>query len=100
MSFAEKIKEYIEEEKTDCNKYKELAETAPEKYAPIIRDIAREEETHRKHLEDILADCGGCSATDEEEAEEETEMETEKEETVSKPVMAEKGEKKRVSDDV
>lgn len=100
MSFVEKIKEYIEEEKADCNKYKELAETAPEKYAPIIRDIAREEATHHKHLEEILADCGGCSAADKEEPEEESEEERDTENTVSKPMLEKMEMKKRVSDDI
>ena len=54
--FSQKITESIWEELADMEKYKALADSAPEKYAPILRDIAKEESAHRKHLEDILAD--------------------------------------------
>lgn len=40
----------IEEEASDAEKYMKMAEEAPEKYAPILRDIAHEELIHRKHL--------------------------------------------------
>jgi rubrerythrin len=56
-SFAAKLKDYIKEEKADSNKYQKLASIAPEKYAPIIRDIAKEEGTHMRHLEMILNEC-------------------------------------------
>ena len=65
MEFAEKLKSYIEEETGDFDKYMKLAAEAPEKYAPIIRDIAKEEAVHKRHLENILADCG-CSMNEEE----------------------------------
>ncbi|MBQ2552997.1 MAG: hypothetical protein II563_09165 [Treponema sp.] len=67
MNFSTKLKEYIEEERSDNDKYLELASLAPEKYAPIIRDIAKEERSHARHLEEILADCEMLATEDDSE---------------------------------
>ena len=56
--FVSELKNAIQEEINDHHKYLSIAEIAPEKYAPIIRDIAAEEESHKKHLHKILEDCG------------------------------------------
>ena len=64
--FAKKIGELIWEEGSDMEKYKALAESAPEKYAPILRDIAKEEAAHRRHLEKIQEDMP-CAASEENE---------------------------------
>lgn len=45
-----------QEEIADAEKYAKLASEAPEKYAPILRQIAAEEHVHARHLEDILSD--------------------------------------------
>ena len=66
--FVAEVKKSIKEEENDQQKYLKLAENAPEKYAPIIRDIAAEEESHRKHLHEILEDCGCGSESVEESA--------------------------------
>lgn len=46
------------EELLDADSYETLADEAPEKYAPILRQIAREERVHARHLADILSDMG------------------------------------------
>lgn len=56
----EKLKAEIEtaiaEEAADSEKYLKMAEEAGDKYAPILRDIAHEELTHKKHLQAIHDD--------------------------------------------
>lgn len=51
-----KIESSIEEETADAEKYMKMAEEVDDKYACILRDIAHEELTHKKHLIDIHAD--------------------------------------------
>lgn len=46
------------EELLDADSYETLADEAPEKYAPILRQIAREERVHARHIADILKDMG------------------------------------------
>ena len=46
------------EELLDADSYETLADEAPEKYAPILRQMAREERVHARHLADILKDMG------------------------------------------
>lgn len=46
------------EELLDADSYETLADEAPEKYASILRQIAREERVHARHLADILSDMG------------------------------------------
>ena len=51
----------VEDEASDVMKYMNLADLAESKYphhgyASILRDIAKEEMTHNKHLRDILDD--------------------------------------------
>ena len=58
---VKKLQEAIEDESADVEKYTEMAETAaaayPETaYAAVLRDIAREEGVHKRHLEEILSD--------------------------------------------
>jgi len=55
-----KLKDHLEKavaaEDEDRDKYMELADMAPPEYAGILRDIAKEEAAHRRHLKDILCD--------------------------------------------
>jgi len=46
----------IEEEQSDAEKYMKMAEEADDEYACILRDIAHEELTHKKHLQAIHDD--------------------------------------------
>ena len=69
MQLSQLLKEAHSEELSDAEKYHKMAESAPEKYAPILRDIAHEEELHAKHIKSILDDIG-CDC-------EEDELETE-----------------------
>ena len=46
----------IDEETSDAEKYMKMAEEADDQYACILRDIAHEELTHRKHLQAIHDD--------------------------------------------
>ena len=57
----DKLKTALEEEKEDAEKYMGMAATAEEKfpgagYDGILRDIAREEMKHHKHLQEIIHD--------------------------------------------
>ena len=55
--FYTKIAEYIEDENTDNEKYRQLAAMAPtEKAKTILNDIASEEHTHMMFLKEILKD--------------------------------------------
>lgn len=61
IDIAEELKKDYESEEADNGKYLKLAEAADMKYpcrgyGAILRDIAREEETHRKHIKMILED--------------------------------------------
>ena len=56
--FVSELKSAVAEEAIDKLKYLRLAEIAPEKYSSMLKDIAAEEGCHRKHLLDILSDCG------------------------------------------
>lgn len=51
----------IEEEASDAEKYMKMADEADDKYACILRDIAHEELTHRKHLMAIHEDMTGMA---------------------------------------
>ena len=56
-----KLETALEDEKADAEKYMEMAaeaqEIAPDAgYDGILRDIAREEMTHHRHLQAIMAD--------------------------------------------
>ena len=53
------------EELADAEKYRELAASAPEIYAAILRDIAREEECHARHLKEIIDDMGTAEEPEE-----------------------------------
>ena len=59
FDFVAMIKEDISDEEHDVEKYMDLAEYA-EKYYPchgfdgILRDIAKEERQHNRHLKEIL----------------------------------------------
>lgn len=59
-AFESAIREKIAEEQHDGDAYHELARRAADEghfdYAAILRDIAREENTHRIHLQGILAE--------------------------------------------
>ena len=61
--FIEKLKDALEDEAADVEKYLEMASEAQsnpalKKYAPILGDIAREEKIHHKHIHSILCDLG------------------------------------------
>lgn len=58
MDFHTMLKKSIEDEKEGISRYKELAQLAPEEYAPIIRDIEKEETHHLKFLEKIAEEMG------------------------------------------
>lgn len=56
--FYSLLKGYVEDEAKDKDKYVKLAEKAPtEKARKILLDISREENIHRKFLQEILNDC-------------------------------------------
>lgn len=67
--FFEKLKAMLKDEDDGHNEYCELADMAPdERYKAILKDIAKEEATHAKHLRDILADAGeNCHVSEESE---------------------------------
>ena len=71
MHLSQQLKKAHAEELSDAEKYYKMAESAPEKYASILRDIAHEEELHAKHIKSILDDMG-CDC-DEHETESESE---------------------------
>lgn len=61
INIAEELKKDLESESSDNDKYMKLAAAADEKYpcrgyGAILRDIAREEKTHHKHIKMILED--------------------------------------------
>lgn len=61
--FAEQLRDAVEDERSDVEKYMKLGAWAEEHYpgkpyAGILFDIAREENTHKKHLKEILHDMG------------------------------------------
>lgn len=61
INIVAELKTDLAEEAHDNEKYKKLAEVADEKYphkgyGAILRDIAREEKTHHKHIQMILED--------------------------------------------
>lgn len=61
IDIATELKKDYESEEADNDKYLKLAEAADKKYpcrgyGSILRDIAREEEIHRKHIKMILED--------------------------------------------
>ncbi len=56
--FYERIKNHIDNEAEDKDKYAELAKIAPtEKARKILLDISKEEKRHREYLQEILNDC-------------------------------------------
>ena len=64
MALKDKLKTAVQDEKKGATDYTALAEEAdtmyPDKgYGSILRDIAREEETHKEHIEAILKDMEG-----------------------------------------
>lgn len=61
IDIAAELKKDLEDEEADNNKYMKLAEAADMKYpcrgyGAILRDIAREEAVHHKHIKMILED--------------------------------------------
>ena len=63
------LEEDHESEMSDHDKYMELAMIADEKYpcrgyGAILRDIAKEEEIHRKHIKAILEDMSKWAGED------------------------------------
>ena len=63
MTFINALKDALADEAADIEKYMGLAEQACEhsefkKFAPILRDIAKEEQVHHKHIASILHDLG------------------------------------------
>lgn len=65
--FYRLIKQDIEEEANDNEKYLKLAKMAPtEKARKILTDIAAEEKIHHRFLEEILKDAGMASNSAEE----------------------------------
>ena len=61
IDFAAELKKDLEDEENDNGKYMKLAAEADKKYpcrgyGAILRDIAREESVHHKHLRMILED--------------------------------------------
>ncbi len=61
MDLASELAKDLEDEGSDHEKYMKLADAADEKYpcrgyGAILRDIAREEAVHHKHIKMILDD--------------------------------------------
>lgn len=61
IDIVEELKKDLEDEETDNGKYMKLAAAADAKYpcrgyGAILRDIAREESIHHKHIKMILED--------------------------------------------
>lgn len=61
LDIAAELKADYESEEADNDKYLKLAEAADKKYpcrgyGSILKEIAREEETHRRHIKMILED--------------------------------------------
>ena len=61
IDIAEELKKDYESEEADNGKYMKLAAAADKKYpcrgyGSILRAIAKEEESHRKHIKMILED--------------------------------------------
>ena len=61
--FAEQLRDAVEDERSDVEKYMKLSAWAEEHYpgkpyAGILSDIAKEENTHKKLLKEILHDMG------------------------------------------
>lgn len=57
MLVLDELLEHINEEEHDANSYAELADKLEEEYpgyACIVRDIAKEELTHKMYLESIV----------------------------------------------
>ena len=63
-TIEEKIHDAFLDECNGVAGYAEMSKEAPEKYMPILRDIAREEYTHMKHVKRMMDDMG-ISITDE-----------------------------------
>lgn len=64
MNFHTMLKEAIAGEEEDIARYEKMAAMASEEYAPILRDIAKEERQHLHHLTKI-ADKSGWMEVDE-----------------------------------
>lgn len=84
MDLRDMIKESIQEEENDAEKYVKMEMMALGKYPckgydAILRDIAREERVHKRHLESILADM---PAVEEDEDEDDDEDDDEHVDTV------------------
>ena len=61
INIREELENDLEDEKGDVSKYMELAHWAEmhypgHGYAAILRDIAKEEAVHHKHIKEILDD--------------------------------------------
>ncbi len=63
-TMEEKMRDAFLDECEGVAGYAEMSKEAPEKYMPIMRDIAREEHTHMEHVKRIMDDMG-ISMTDE-----------------------------------
>ena len=64
LTMEEKIIDAFLDECKGVACYAEMAKEAPEKYAPILRDISREEHVHMEHIKKIMDDMG-IAMTDE-----------------------------------
>lgn len=78
MDLRDMVKESIQEEENDAEKYIKMEMMALEKYPckgydAILRDIAREERVHKRHLESILADMPHVEETENEDEDEQVE---------------------------
>lgn len=68
--FYDKIKEYVDDESADHDKYFKLAEMAPTiKAKKILMDIGREEKLHHEFLKEILNDRPTCEISTESKSE-------------------------------
>ena len=58
MGYYEQLNTMLQNEFTDVVTYVELSKNGSGAESQILRDIAREEYTHAKHLKQILKDAG------------------------------------------
>ena len=56
MQMLKQLEEWHKEEIADSEKYNKMAETSPEEYKCIFRDISKEESIHAHLLEKIIED--------------------------------------------
>ncbi len=63
MTLAQQLKEYIQRELDSSALYRELAKTAPEQDAALLRELSADELRHARAFQNAYSSLTGCSYT-------------------------------------